>query len=329
MSGPAGNPLPVRPALEVLRLEFPQYRIFWLVIGDRPFYLAEAAEPGVQPRFAQAATMDRLRAKLATPVRAFSVSEPSIPRVWDVLLGGKDNFAADRDQAGKLLAAFPRAAELARESREFQRRAVAYVARTGVRQFLDIGCGLPTAPNTHETAQAIQPGATVVYVDNDELVMSHAQSILARVPGVLAVAGDLAHPEEILYDWRIGQVADFRRPVCLVLTMILHFFDPAAARAITGRLIAGVADGSYLIVSVGHLDGRAGQQFTDRHGPGQLYHHTREQVAGFLADLQLAEPGITEARAWQAPAVIPVPARRGRIWAAVGRKTPPGAGKRA
>jgi SAM-dependent methyltransferase len=323
VTGAAASPLPVRSALEMLQLEFPHHRITMRVIADKLFYLAEAAGPGVQPRFVQAETIDRLRAQLATPVREFTVSKPSIPRVWDVLLGGKDNFAADRAQVQKLLSVFPRAAELARESREFQRRAVSYVAGTGVRQFLDIGCGLPTAPNTHDTAQAIQPGAAVVYVDNDEQVMAHAQSILAKAPGVLAVAGDVTHPDEILYDWRMRQVIDFRQPVCLVLTMTLHFFSAETAQAITGRLIAGIPDGSYLVVSVGHLDADTGPQFTAQYDPGHLHYHTLEEVTAFLHGLQPVEPGITEARAWRTPAFIPAHPRRGHIWAAVGRKNPP------
>ncbi len=321
--GVAGNPLPVRSPLEVLALDFPQYRIWMRGIGGRLFYLAEAMDPHVQPRFAQAETLERLRAKLTTPVRPFTASQPSIPRVWDVLLGGKNNFAADRDQAARLLAVYPRAAELARESREFQRRALTYVAGAGIRQFLDLGCGLPTAPSTHETAQAMQPGAAVVYVDNDEQVMSHAQNILARAPGVLAVAGDLTHPDEILYDWRIREVIDFRQPLCVVLTMTLHFFGAETARAITGRLIAGIPDGSYLIVSVGHLDGGTGRQFTGQYDAGNLHHHTRADVAGFLDGLELITPGITEARAWHAPGFIPSHSRRGHIWAAVGRKPAP------
>ena len=240
-----------------------------------------------------------------------------------VLLGGKDNFAADRDQAARLLAVYPRAADLARESRQFQARAVTYVAGAGIRQFLDLGCGLPTAPSTHQTAHAIQPGAAVVYVDNDEQVMSHAHNILARTPGVLAVAGDLTHPGEILYDWRIREVLDFRQPLCLLLTMTLHFFSAETARAITGQLIAGVPGGSYLIVSVGHLDGRAGRQFTSQYDPADLHHHTRADVASFLADLDLIDPGITDARAWRAPRVIPSDSRRGHIWAAVARKPAP------
>jgi hypothetical protein len=321
------NALPVRSPLDVLALEFPQYRIFMRSIGDRLFYLAEAIVPHVQPRFVQAETIDRLRDKLTTPVREFSVNKPSIPRVWDVLLGGKDNFSADREQAEKLLSVYPRAAELARESREFQRRAVTYAAQAGVRQFLDLGCGLPTAPNTHETVQAMQPGAAVVYVDNDEQVMSHAANLLARAPGVLAVPGDLSHPNEILFDWRIRQVLDFRQPVCVVLTMALHFFGAGTARRITGRITAAMAAGSYLIVSAGQLEGDTGQQFSDQYDAGDLYHHTRADIAGFLAGLELVDPGVTEGRAWRAPAFLPAHPGRGHIWAAVGRT--PAAGTQA
>jgi SAM-dependent methyltransferase len=305
----------------MLQLDFPHYQITMQAIGGKLFYLAEAAAAHVQPRFAQAETPQRLRDKLQVPVREFTTAEPSIPRVWDVLLGGKDNFAADRDQAAKLLAVFPRAAELARESREFQRRAVTCVAEAGVLQFLDLGCGLPTTPATHEVAQEIQPGAVVVYADNDQLVMSHARNLLARAPSVLAVAGDLAYPEEILYDWRIRQVLDFHQPIAVVLTMALHFFDAPTARAITSQLIAGVPAGSFLIVSAGQLDGDTGHQFTSEYAAGHLHHHTREDLAGFLHGLELIDPRITEARAWRPPVHVPAHTRRGHIWAVVGRKS--------
>ena len=136
MTGTAGNPLPVRPPLETLRLAFPQYRILTRVIGDRLFYLAEASGPGGAAPVRPGHHYDRLRDKRGAPVRQFTIQEPSIPRVWDALLGGKDNFAIDREQASQLLSVFPEAAELARESLEFQRRAVSHVASTGVRQFL-------------------------------------------------------------------------------------------------------------------------------------------------------------------------------------------------
>ena len=323
------NPLPVRSPLDLLRLDCPQYQIIMRVVGDKLFYLAEATAPGVQPRFAQAETVEGLRAKLSVRVKEFTVTEPSIPRVWDFLLGGKENFTTDREQAAKLLAVFPRAAELARESREFQRRAVAHVAGAGVRQFLDLGCGLPTSPATHEVAQEVQPGSVVAYVDNDELVMSRARSLLARAPGVLAVAGDLTRPGDILYDWRIRQAIDFHPPVAVVLAMSLHFFEATAARAITGQLAAGLPPGSYLIVSTGQLDGEIAGEFTGQYTAGHLHHHTRGDLAGFMAGLDLIEPGITEARLWRPPAPVPAdPTRRGRIWAAVARTpTPPEAGQ--
>jgi hypothetical protein len=314
----------MRTALETLQLEFPSYGITTRAIGDKTFYLAEAANSHVQPRFAPAQSTDRLRTKLSTPVREFTTNEPSIPRVWDALLGGKDNFAVDREQAAKLLSVFPHAAKLARESREFQRRAVTLVATTGIRQFLDIGCGLPTSPATHEVAQQVQPGSAVVYVDNDELVMSDAQNLLARAPGVVAVAGDLTHPDEILYDWRVRQVLDFRQPIAVVLTMALHFIDAESARSIAARLIEGIAPGSYLIVSAGQLDGHTGQKFTAEYQAGHLHHHAREDIAGFLAGLQLIKPGVSEARAWRAPVLLTGQPPQGHIWAAVARKPEPG-----
>jgi hypothetical protein len=315
------NPLPVRSPLDLLMADFPGYRFWMRTIGEKLFYLAEATHPRIQPRFAQAETLGRLRAKLqAVPLREFTTNEPSIARVWDVLLGGKDNFAIDRLQADSLLDVFPRAAALARESRQFQARAVGYVARCNVRQFIDIGCGLPTAPNTHETAQSAQPGALVAYVDNDEQVLSHARSILARTPGVLAIEGDIGYPAEILCDWRIRERLSFREPVCIVLTMTLHFFGAQKAHQILRQLSDGIPYGSYIIVSAGSLEGDAGERFTREYCAGHLHHHTREDVARFMSGLQLVEPGIAEACRWRAPAFIPDGPRQGHIWAAVGRK---------
>jgi hypothetical protein len=216
---------------------------------------------------------------------------------------------------------FPRAAELARESRQFQRRAVTYAAGRGIRQFIDLGCGLPTAPNTHETARDIQPDATVVYVDNDEQVLSHARNHLARTEGVLSVAGDVEYPGEILYDWRIRRAVDFYQPMCLVMTMTLHFYDAATAPKIAAQFIGGIPYGSYVIVSVGQLEGDAGEQFTREYRAGRLHHHSQDEVASFLDGLEPVGPGITEARRWRAPVVSLEGGRRGHIWAGVGRKT--------
>ena len=246
--------LPVRSALDTLRLDCPEYRIDQRVIGDRMFCIADAIGPDVQPRFAQAETVDRLRAKLRVPEAEFSAETPSIARVYDFLLGGKDNFAADRDQAQHVLQVYPQAAELAIQARQFQARAVTHVAAEGIGQFIDVGCGLPTAPNTHETAQAAAPDARVAYVDNDAQVLSHARNLLARSPGVLACAGDLHYPAEILYDWRIRAFLDFRQPVCLILAMTMHFLPPDQAGKITAEFIGNLPAGSLR----DHVRGRGG-----------------------------------------------------------------------
>ena len=232
----------------------------------------------MQPRFAQAETADRLRARLRIPEVEINAEVPSIARVYDVLLGGKNNFAADRRQADRVLEIYPHAAELAVQARQFQARAVTHAAQQGIRQFLDVGCGLPAAPNTHQTAQAVQPDARIVYVDNDAQVLSHARNLLAKAPGVLAVAGDLTYPAEILYDWRIRKFLSFDEPVCLILAMTMHFQPPDQAEKITAALIAGLPPGSYVIMSVVGGDTELGEQMARtytaapvcNHGPGGL-----------------------------------------------------------
>ena len=317
----SNNPLRMRSALDALRLDFPQYEIQAHSVWDKLFYIAEAREGGVQPVFVQAESTDRLRVKLRSPIRPFrSAGEPSISRVYDYLLGGKDNFAADREQARKLLKVFRHAGVLARESRQFQRCAVRYVASRGVAQFIDLGCGLPTSPNTHETAQEVQPHARTVYVDNDELVLSHAQNILARSKDVLAVAGDLEHPDEILYDWRVRKFIDFFKPICVVSTMILHFYEAQTARKIMAQIMDHIPYGSYVILSVGQLDGDSGEEFTREYDAAPLYHHSQDEVASFLEGLEPVGPGVTEAYKWRAPAPSLDGPRRGHIWAAVGHK---------
>ena len=313
--------LPIRSALETVRLECPEYRIDQRVIGGTLFYIADAISPDVQPRFAQAETVDRLRARLRVPEAGFSAEVPSIARVYDVLLGGKNNFAADRTQAQRVLQVYPHAAELAVQARQFQARAVTHAAQQGIRQFLDVGCGLPTAPNTHQTAQAIVPDARVVYADNDAQVLSHARNLLAKAPGVLAVAGDLTYPAEILYDWRTRRFLDFGQPLCLVLAMTMHFFAPDQAEKITAAFIAGIPPGSYVIMSVVGGDAELGEDMARTYTAAPVYNHGSGGLARLMAGLELAEPGITEARHWRAPVFVPG-RRRGHAWAAVGRKPP-------
>ena len=124
----------------------------------------------------------------------FDTTRPNIARVWDYWLGGKDNFASDRELAEKMLTVHPVSAQMARENRQFLGRAVSYAAARGVRQFIDVGAGLPTALNTHDIARRVDEQARVAYVDNDPIVISHARSLLARSSGVIAVPGDMRDP---------------------------------------------------------------------------------------------------------------------------------------
>ena len=184
--------------------------------------------------YAQAETVDRLRAKLRIPEVDINAEVPSIARVYDFLLGGKTT-SPDRAQAEQVLEVYPQSGELARRARLFQARAVTCVAQAGVVQFLDVGCGLPTVPSTHETAQAVQPNARTVYADNHAQVLSHARNRLAAQPGVRAAAGDLAYPAETVYDWRTRRFLHFHQPVCLLLAMTMHFFPPDQAQKITAE----------------------------------------------------------------------------------------------
>jgi O-methyltransferase involved in polyketide biosynthesis len=199
---------------------------------------------------------------------------------------------------------------------------VDYVARHGVAQFIDVGSGLPTSPNTHEVAGAVNPAAKVVYVDNDPVVISHAAALLAGAGTVAAVPGDLRHPDAILASAGLRAVIDLGQPACVILAMILHFLDPAEADGVVAGFVRALAPGSYLIISVGvSNDTGTADRVTTAYTAGALHVHDRGQIAGYLAGLELVEPGLTEVRNWlAAPADSAVPDRPGDVLAGVGRK---------
>jgi hypothetical protein len=177
---------------------------------------------------------------------------PSIARVYDYLLGGKDNFAADREVAEKLLAVYPPIIETVPESRRFVARAVSWAAaEQGITQFVDLGAGLPTAPNTHETAQAASPAAVIAYIDNDPIVISHLTALLAQHNDRVAViSADLRDRDAILDDPGLRALIDLSRPVCVVMGMILHFETAGAASALVKRYMSAMAPGSCLIATI-------------------------------------------------------------------------------
>jgi O-methyltransferase involved in polyketide biosynthesis len=254
-------------------------------------------------------------------VKPFDPGTPSIARVWDYWLGGKDNFAADRELAEKMLEINPLAARMARENRQFLGRAVTYIVGMGVRQFIDVGAGLPTALNTHDIALGAHPGAKVAYIDNDPMVIAHARALLATAHDVVVVPGDMRDPGAILADPQLTSIIDLAKPVCVLLSGVLHFLDAGAAREITTAFTRAITPGSYVIISVGTGHAEVAEPFSAAYTAARLYIFEPDEIMGFFDGLELVPPGLVPARGWKggrtAPRLAP---RQATFLAAVGRK---------
>jgi hypothetical protein len=239
------------------------------------------------------------------------LSDPSVPnvaRIYNYWLGGKDNYAADRRVADKILEIAPDARAIARENREFLQRAVRFLAgEAGIRQFIDIGTGLPSQGNVHEVAQGISEDARVVYVDYDPVVISHAQALLADEKTVTAIRGDLRHPSDILSHPNLRKFIDFSQPVAVLLIAVLHFLgnseDPYGN---AGHLMNAVPPGSYLVISHATADFAAGEvsaevQSIYEGATAPITPRTHAEVAGFFkaAGLELVEPGVVGIGDWR------------------------------
>jgi hypothetical protein len=227
-------------------------------------------------------------------------------RMYDYYLGGRTNFQADREAVGKVMAAFPHALSSARENRAFMHRSTRYLAEHGIRQFLDIGTGIPTRPNLHEIAQAIAPNARVVYVDNDPIVLAHAQALLrSNTDGRTAyVNADLTDSAAILAAPPVRETLDLSRPVALSLNAVLHFIpDEAGVYEIVDTLKAALAPGSALIISHGTGDfaptaaPRLEQVYQAAGTP--LQGRTHAQVARLFDGWYLTEPGVVTTYRWR------------------------------
>jgi S-adenosyl methyltransferase len=230
-------------------------------------------------------------------VADFDPSIPSIARVYDYFLGGKDNFAADRELGAQLVKLIPSTPVTLRENKRYLRLAVTWVARQGVRQFIDLGAGMPTSPSTHETALEIAPDARVVYVDNDAVVLSHLDALAAHGnKGVTVVNGDVRDADTILR--AVAEGIDPTEPACLIMGSLLHFFAPQTARDLVARYTEALAPGSYLILTMGIASGKAADKFFRMYseGPSKLYQHSPEEFATFFGELELVPPGIGDAR---------------------------------
>jgi len=239
--------------------------------------------------------------RLASKVDA---SVPHSARRYNYWLGGKDNFAADRASGDAVAAMFPSIRTAALENRRFLRRAVTFLAaEQGIRQFLDIGTGLPTADNTHEVAQRVAPRSKVVYVDNDPLVMVHARALLTSSPDTGAtdyIEADVREPEKILHE--AARTLDFSQPVALMLIALLHFVaDHEDPYGLVRRLVDALPPGSYLVVS--HV---TGEYFTKQmleafaKSPAPAFYRDRQQVDQFFVGLALVSPGVVSTAHWRA-----------------------------
>jgi SAM-dependent methyltransferase len=246
-------------------------------------------------------------------------SRPNIARVYDYWLGGKDNFAADRAEAEKLLLIFPGLRQLVRENRQFIARAVSWTAGQGISQFIDVGAGLPTSPGTHESARAVSPGARVAYVDHDPVVISHARALLAEgSKAVAAVQADLRDPAGVLASPELLAVIDLGQPACVVLAAVLHLMPAGPAAAIAAEYIRALAPGSYVIITMARYDDPVlGDKIMHEYSAGTFYNHSAEEAATFFPGLELVPPGLTSGRTWRAGMPEP-PLPRGDVYPLVG-----------
>jgi SAM-dependent methyltransferase len=241
------------------------------------------------------------------PPVTFDITAPQVARVWNYWLGGKDHFAVDREFGDQYSEVYPEIIKIARACRGFLSRAVDYLAgEAGIRQFLDIGTGLPTANNTHEVAQRVASESRVVYVDNDPLVLVHARALLTgtREGATAYLDADVREPEKILSG--AAETLDFDRPIALMLLGIMgNVADINAAYAIVDRLVGALPPGSYLALTDGThvlMDDELYKTLRAlNEGPdGSGYHlRTPEEIARFFDGLELLEPGVVSTPLWR------------------------------
>jgi SAM-dependent methyltransferase len=248
-------------------------------------------------------------------------------RMYDYYLGGKDNFAADRAAAEEVLRVIPEVRDMARANRALLGRMVRTLAESGVRQFLDIGIGLPGAGGTGETARSVHPDAVVVGVDNDPIVLAHARAraTSAGPAPVLIVSGDVRDPAAILADPRVRAELDFDQPVAVLLVAILHFVaDAEDPVGIISTLMDAVPAGSHLVVT--HVTGDFDQARLDASAraydkaTARLAVRSLKEITAFFDGLDLLEPGIVQLPWWRPDGAVPAGAEKIWMYGGVGRK---------
>ena len=263
-----------------------------------------------------------------SPDDTFDPTRPHAARVYDYLLGGKDNFAADRAVGDQIIARLPEVQVGVQAQRAVLNRVVRYlVGEAGIRQLLDIGSGLPTAENVHEIAQRTGPGTRVVYVDNDPVVLAHARAILSDQAATFAERGDLLDPASIVASPAVREHLDWTKPIGLLLCGIVHYvLDEENPEGLIAELIAALPPGSYVFIH--HLldtgDSAAAElQAQMLNGLGRVKFRTLEEVRRLFGDLELMPPGLVPVAEWR-PDRATIPARYRLVLsmacAGVGRK---------
>ncbi|TYB45589.1 SAM-dependent methyltransferase [Actinomadura chibensis] len=234
------------------------------------------------------------------------IGRPTIARTYDYLLGGKDNFACDRDLASQLLEVAPHIPDVLRAARRYRQQVVRYLAaECGIRQFLDFGIGIPMLNgNVHQIAQRINPGARVVYVDNDPVALAHGRALLAQKPGTAVVEGDLRKPRQLLDHPAVGDMIDFSRPVAVIMHSVLEFIaaehDP---HDIVAEIRRAIRPGSYLTIShlVSHPQTRESANLCRLETAEPMTVRSLKEIAGFLSGLNLVPPGLAPVTRFSRP----------------------------
>jgi len=255
------------------------------------------------------------------------LSRPSASRVYDFYLGGFHNFSSDRDMAEQAIKDWPELPLIMKSNRAFLRRGVSYLIEQGVRQFLDIGTGIPTVGNVHEVAQDLAPDARIVYVDIDPVAVAHSEAILEGNPTATVVAGDFRNPAELLADPAVTDRLDFDQPVALLLVALLHFVgDDDAPADVIGHYRDALAPGSHLVIShatheLHPPEVTAFHRDLYRQTATPMTMRSREQVRGLFNGFDLVEPGVVLSEQWhpEPDAAVEDP-ERFPIWAGIGRK---------
>jgi S-adenosyl methyltransferase len=249
---------------------------------------------------------------------------PSAARMYDYFLGGKDHFEADRRAAEQVIAAYPESRTAARANRRFLTRAVWYLAEHGIRQYVDLGSGMPTSPTVHEIVRQVRPDARVVYVDNDPVVASHYRFICDSSEGLGFIAGDIRAPQDILANLQLSGIIDISEPVAFLCAAVLHFVpDEDEPKGIVAAFRWRMAPGSYLVISHGTAD-RASKNILSeiadvyQGATAPAVPRTAKEIGEFFTGLDLVEPGLVDVSRWRSD--MKEKATKIRLLAGVGRK---------